>query len=156
LPAGFLLPAALAAIAGCAAGNASDDGTNLLLDETLVLRRQETRVTPMAAWNSSDDDFGVSMPLDSTVAYISSGRSGSTAPHSRRVSRPVEDIWTPPEPAIVINNESSNGFPSFTPGSESLYFAGHGYGFGDADLYRVDVGPRGAVPKGTIPWSIPT
>lgn len=118
--------------------------------------RTSAMLTPMRTLNSTADDFGLTMPLDTTLVFITSSREGATGDHSIFYSRRNPSGWTVPALAAVINNEHSNGAASITPGGEALYFTGCDFGFGDCDLYRVDVGPRGAIPEGNVPWSIPT
>lgn len=113
-------------------------------------------LTPLRGINSKADDFGLTMPLDSTIAFFTSGRGEALGKHSIFYSKTGTSGWTTPALAVVINNNNSNGTPAITPGGEAMYISGCDFGFGDCDLYRVDVGPRGTVPVETIPWSIPT
>ncbi len=120
------------------------------------VRKTEAILTPVRGINTAADEFGLTMPLDSSIIFFSSSRGEATGKHSIFYSRLNGSGWDVPSLAPVINNAQSNGFPSITPGGEAMYFTGCDYGFGDCDLYRVEVGPRGAVPHATIPWSIPT
>jgi len=139
--------------AGC--GSSTTTVTSPLLLEGKEIERTAMTLTPLDALNSAADDFGATMPIDSNVILFSSGRQGATGPHSIFISRRLGGAWSAPELAVELNTPQSNGTPSITPGGESIYFAGHEYGFGDADIYRADVGPRGSLPSGMIPWSIP-
>lgn len=113
-------------------------------------------LTPLRGINSKADDFGMTMPLDSTITFFTSSRGEALGKHSIFYSRTSTSGWTTPALAVAINNNHSNGTPAITPGGEAMYISGCDFGFGDCDLYRVDVGLRGAVPAETLPWSIPT
>lgn len=112
-------------------------------------------MTPLTNLNSPADDLAVTMPLDSTIMYFTSGRAGAVGKHSIFTSRLTAGSWTTPQLAVEINNEMSNGTPSISPGGDMLYFTGCDYGLGDCDLYRVESGPRGALPGDVTPWMIP-
>jgi outer membrane protein OmpA-like peptidoglycan-associated protein len=145
----------MAALAGC--GGSSNSITRPPILPESEVRKIEVALTPIDALNTSEDDFGATMPLDSTIIFFTT--SGSTKMGDNQAilySRRRGGAWGAPEPAVEVNNGKSNGVPSITPGGETMYFAGDEYGFGDCDLYRVDVGPRGDVPKETKPWNVPT
>jgi outer membrane protein OmpA-like peptidoglycan-associated protein len=150
----LLLLAASMLATGCGSSTSTVVSPPLLEGEEI--RQMAVTLTPLDALNSPADDFGATMPLDSTMILFSSAREGAIGPHSIFMSRMQGGRWGEPALAVEINNGHSNGLPSITPGGESVYFAGHEYGFGDADIYRADVGPRGDIPDGMIPWSIPS
>ncbi len=110
-------------------------------------------ISPLSNLNSPFDDFGATMPLDTTYLYFTTGRDGR-----QRVvqSRWTGSGWGSPTPAPAIDNGKDNGLPCITPDGNTLYLAGDEYGFGDCDLYRVEVGLRGAVPTEQMPWTIPS
>lgn len=161
LPAAYGLRTPLAALlvacallAGCgSSGSIARRPQRLGPDE---VRTTATTVTPLRGLNSKGDDFGVTMPLDTTIVFFTSSRGEESGQHTIYYSRLVASGWGVPSPAPIINTAQSDGTPAITPGGEAIYFTGCDYGFGDCDLYRATVGPRGAVPEETIPWSIPT
>ncbi len=142
--------AASAFAAGCRGGILTVRPPVLSVDQ---VRATTATVTPVADINSAADDFGVAMPLDTSAMYFTSSRNS----REQRIyaSRMAGGRWGTPQLAVEINNGRSNGTPSITPGGTTMYFAGDEYGFGDCDLYQVNIGPRGAVPAGEAPWSIP-
>jgi outer membrane protein OmpA-like peptidoglycan-associated protein len=115
----------------------------------------ELHVTPLTALNSAADDFGLTMPLDTTTVLLTSARPEATGKHSIFYARRGSAGWNAPKLAVELNNSQSNGMPAITADGNVLYFTGCDYGLGDCDLYRVEAGPRGAVPEESIPWSIP-
>jgi outer membrane protein OmpA-like peptidoglycan-associated protein len=121
-----------------------------------VPERKDISVKPMTVLNSVADDLGLTMPLDTTMVLLTSARKEAQGRHSIFYSRLTGADWNQPKLAVEVNNEHSNGMPVITPDGNVLYFTGCDYGLGDCDLYRVDVGPQGAVPEETIPWSIPS
>lgn len=141
-------------LAGC--GSSSIIPAPQQISASQVPARTGTAVRPLTSLNSPADEFGLTMPIDSTIAFFTSAKSGGPGKQSIYYARRTGSVWTVPALAVEINNAQSNGAPSITPGGESLYFTGCDYGLGDCDLYRVDVGPRGSVPNETIPWTIPT
>lgn len=146
---GLLAPA----IVGC--GGTSSSIRHVLLSPGKAAHR-DSRLIPMAALNSAADDFGPTMPLDTTLLFFTSSRDDASGRQRILFSRMQRGGWSTPQPAVEINNSYSNGVPSITPGATMLYFAGDEYGFGDCDLYSVQVGPRGDVPADAIPWSVPS
>lgn len=110
-------------------------------------------ITPVASLNSPFDDFGATMPLDTTYLFFTTRRDGR-----QRVvqSRWNGKEWGAPTVAPAIDNDQDNGLPCVTPDGKTLYITGDEYGFGDCDLYRVEVGLRGAVPPEQVPWTIPS
>lgn len=147
-------PAASLLLTGCGSSSGSLAPVSKLNPEQVPAHR-ELAISPMSALNSAADEFGMTMPLDTTIGYFTSSRAGALGKHSIFYSRRTGSTWTVPALAVEINNARSNGGPSITPGGEALYFTGCDYGFGDCDLYRVDVGPRGEVPPETSPWTVP-
>lgn len=143
----------LVAFAGCG-GAVTVIKRPPLLSEKEVTRIEAT-LAPLAELNSDGDDFGVTMPLDTTILFFTSSRNSGDENEMIYYARRSGGMWGAPLPAVEVNNGKSNGVPAITPGGETMYFAGDEYGFGDCDLYRVDIGPRGAVDKATIPWSVP-
>ncbi|MEP7220243.1 MAG: hypothetical protein ABI876_15070, partial [Bacteroidota bacterium] len=143
----------LALLAGCGSTAASVSSPIL---EGSEIKQTKATITPIDALNSPQDDFGATMPLDTTIIFFSSSRNGTIGPHSLFQSRRGGATWGTPTLAVELNNVHSNGTASITPGGESIYFAGHEFGFGDCDLYRADIGPRGAIAQEIVPWSIPT
>ncbi|MEO5931046.1 MAG: OmpA family protein [Candidatus Kapaibacterium sp.] len=143
----------LALLTGCGSTAASVSSPIL---EGSEIKQTKATITPIDALNSPQDDFGATMPLDTTFIFFSSSRNGTIGPHSLFQSRMAGATWGTPTLAVELNNAHSNGTASITPGGESIYFAGHEFGFGDCDLYRADIGPRGAIAQEIVPWSIPT
>lgn len=148
-----MIPVALALCLGVAACGGSRATTKVPVLPPDDVRRTAASVSPLTAINSEADDFGAAMPLDSSIIYFTSRRDGPE--QSIYFSRNGAGGWSSPKRAVEIDNGRSNGSASLTPGGETMYFAGDEYGFGDCDMYRVDAGPRGAVPEGTMPWSVP-
>jgi len=148
--------ACLAVVALSAVGCSSTQGVRPVLLGEEEVQKTGVQLTPMNQWNSPADDFGVTMPLDSSLAFFTSSRSAALGRHSIFYSHNSVSGWSVPEPAVVVNNDKSNGMPVITPGGTTMYFTGCDYGLGDCDLYRVDIGPRGAVPTSTVPWSVPS
>ncbi len=143
-------------IAGCAPPPSLSRPEVPPLPESMIERRQVT-LTAAPGVNSPGDDFGVAMPLDTTLMLFTSNRGSSDASdHDIYVTRLLDGRWTPPKHAVEVNNSKSNGMPSITPGGETLYFTGCDYGLGECDLYSVSTGPRGSVPAQELPWMIPT
>lgn len=140
-------------IAGC--GSPNGVIRPALLDEDEV-KRTGLAILPWNELNTPSDEFGAAIPLDTTVVYLTSNRTGAPGKHSLFVARQVRGVWMPPEPAPQVNNQQSNGVPSVMPSGQQLYFAGCDYGLGDCDLYSVDAGVRGNVPADLVPWMIPT
>lgn len=149
-----MLVALVAASAGCGAAQTTTAVGPVPLPDELIVSRTDLRIVPMSGLNSDADDFGLTMPLDTTFAYFTSARGGAAGKHSIFTSRSLAGSWTAPQLAVEINNQHSNGMPSVTPGGSMMYFAGCDYGLGDCDLYAVEAGPRGAIPKDVTPWSI--
>ena len=77
------------------------------------------------------------MPLDSTLLFFTSARSGALGTHSIFWSRRTAGVWSAPAIAAELNNAQSNGMPTIMPEGQTMYFTGCDYGFGDCDLYRV-------------------
>lgn len=145
-------------LVGIAAGCSSPrqaSAPNPMLPDDMMLRRTDIVATPIATLNSTRDDFGLAMPLDTTLAFFTSNRNGSAGVHSIFWSRLSAGGWRKPELAVEINNAMSNGLPAIAPNGESMYFAGCDYGFGDCDIYEVQSGVRGSVKPETIAWTIP-
>jgi outer membrane protein OmpA-like peptidoglycan-associated protein len=147
---------AIALFVGCGGGRATTDVGPVPLPEELIVTRTDIRLLPLVNLNSEADDFGLTMPLDTTLAYFTSSRQGSPGKHSIYTSRSTSGAWIPPVPAIEVNNEQSNGTPCISPGGDLMYFSGCDYGLGDCDLYRVETGPRGAIAETVTPWTVPT
>src|SRR5690606_39290778 len=82
----------------------------------------------------------LTMPLDTTLVFITSSREGATGDHSIFYSRRNPSGWTVPALAAVINNEHSNGAASITPGGEALYQIG-----------RASCRDSGEVPAAAVP-----
>jgi outer membrane protein OmpA-like peptidoglycan-associated protein/Tol biopolymer transport system component len=122
----------------------------------MVPEHKEITLVPMNELNSTGDDFGLTMPLDTTTLFFTSRRYSALGRHSIFTSHRSATGWSAPDLAVEVNNEQSNGMPSITPDGNTMYFSGCDYGLGDCDLYRVDVGPHGALPDTAIPWSVPT
>ncbi len=143
-------------IGGCGgSGGTVTQGQGPILVDSIV-QRVDAVVRPIAGLNSPNDDFGATMPLDTSLILFSSSR-GASKLQRIYLSRRVAGAWSSPDTVVVLNSENTNnGVPSITPGGESIYFAGDDYGFGDCDLYRADVGPRGDVVREQSPWTIPT
>lgn len=155
LPVVALLVMVLAGlIAGCSAPRETT-APSPKLPADMTLRRTDITLTPVTSLNSPQDDFGLAMPLDTTLAFFTTNRSGSPGLHSIYWARRASATWGRPEPAVAINNSESNGVPSLAPNGETMYFAGCDYGFGDCDLYEVESGVRGSVPPETVPWMVP-
>jgi outer membrane protein OmpA-like peptidoglycan-associated protein len=150
----------LVALVGCVVvltGCTTGSGSVLLPASTKdVPDHPEIELTPLTALNSSADDFGLTMPLDTTTVLLTSSRQGAPGKHSIFYSRLGAAGWNAPKLAVELNNSQSNGMPAITADGNVLYFTGCDYGLGDCDLYRVEAGPRGAVPEEAIPWSIPS
>lgn len=142
-------------IAGCTPRSGTTAVQGPTLPDEMLLRRTDIVATPMASLNSVRDDFGLTMPLDTTLVFFTSNRTGATGPHSIYWSRRSAGGWTKPETAVEVNNAQSNGMPAIVPDAESMYFAGCDYGFGDCDIYVVESGVRGSVKPETVPWTIP-
>ena len=148
-------------LAAASFGACGGPGANTLprrptLPESMLLKRADLSVEAMTSLNSPSDDFGVAMPLDSSLLFFTSNRKGAVGEHSIYWSRQSGDgSWSRPVVAPAINNPQSNGMPSIAPGGQILFFAGCDFGFGDCDLYRVTSGLRGAVADETTPWVIP-
>ncbi len=150
-----MLSISLAALTGC--GPSKDMTASApTLTEDMIVNLPDVEVVPLTELNSPQDDFGITVPLDSTLAFSTSGRSGALGVHSIFSSRKSSGKWSVPSLAVIINNNQSNGLPSLLPGGTALYFAGCDYGLGDCDLYVVEAGLRGAVSEKSIPWDIPT
>lgn len=114
---------------------------------------EPVEVRPIAELNTSSDDFGASMSLDTTLLlYTTAGVGGEQQVVQSRLSA---GVWGTPASIEAFPSDRSHGTPSITPGGEMVYVAGDEYGFGDCDLYAAEVGPRGAVPAGQIPWNVP-
>lgn len=150
----LLLPLVAAAfIAGC--GSPSSVVRPALLNEDEV-KRTGLAVIPWNELNTPADEFGAAIPLDTTVVYFTSNRTGAPGKHSLFVARQSRGgVWLPAQLAPQLNNALSNGVPSVMPSGQELYFAGCDYGLGDCDLYQVDAGPRGTIPPDLVPWMIP-
>jgi len=146
----FALCILTALMTGCASSEETLQQGPLL--DVNTVRLIDVTVTPLTSINSSADDFGTSTPLDSGYLLFTSARDGEQRIY---LSRYVAGKWSAPSQAPAIHNGYDNGLPCITPGGTGLFIAGDEYGFGDCDLYRVDVGPRGAVPSDQIPWTIP-
>ncbi|MBS1912415.1 MAG: OmpA family protein [Bacteroidetes bacterium] len=149
---GVLLLAAIAMIAGCGGGTRAVRIPTLTPDQVRTL---PVTLTPLDDINSAADDFGVAMPLDTTIIYFTSGRDGAKSNQSIFYSRWKDGRWNTPALAVELNNERAIGVPTVTPGGETIYFSGEGFGFGDCDLYRADAGPRGTVSPEATPWTVP-
>lgn len=149
----WVLPVLAVSIVAC--GSPNSVIRPALLDEDEV-KRTGLVVLPWNELNTPADEFGAAMPLDTTVVYFTSNRSGALGKHSVFVARQVRGAWLSPEPAPQINNQQSNGIPSVMASGQQLYFAGCDYGLGDCDLYKVDAGPRGNIPADLVPWMIPS
>lgn len=144
-----------AVIAGCSGPRSTTASGPVPLPEELIVTRADIEIRALSGLNSEADEFGLTMPLDTTVAYFTSSRAGSPGRHSIYLSRSRAGSWSPPALAIEINNDRSNGTPSISPGGDMMYFSGCDYGLGDCDLYRVESGPRGSIPEEITPWTIP-
>jgi outer membrane protein OmpA-like peptidoglycan-associated protein len=142
-------------LGGCAASTSTPVPSVPTLSADKVPARSDVKLKAMTPLNSSGDDFGLTMPVDSTIVFFTAAHAPGGSDHDIYFARRTGATWTVPAQAVEINNGKSNGVPSITPGAEALYFAGCDYGLGDCDLYRVDVGPRGEVPPETIAWTIP-
>jgi outer membrane protein OmpA-like peptidoglycan-associated protein len=141
-------------LSGCGGSNGSLVRPPILTESEV--NKAQVTVAPLDGLNSAEDDFGATMPLDSTIIFFTSLADGEGDDQAILYSRKEGPLWGRPKPAVEVNRFGSNGVPSISAGGTTMYFAGDEYGFGDCDLYRVDVGPRGAVPEETIPWSVPT
>lgn len=143
----------LAAVAiGCGSSAKETLQQGPILDDASVNVVNVT-VAPLVSLNTPFDDFGATMPLDTTFLFFTTTSNG----RQRIVqSRWNGRAWEAPEPAPAIDSNHDNGLPFITPDRNSLYIAGDEYGFGDCDLYRVEVGLRGGVPDEQIPWTIPS
>lgn len=141
-------------IAGCTTSQETSAPRPTLPSEMQIWRK-DLVLTPLASLNSSRDDFGLSMPLDTTLVFFTSNRNGSLGSHSIFWSRLSAGGWRKPELAVEINNGQSNGVPTIVPNGESMYFAGCDYGFGDCDIYEVESSIRGKVKPETVAWTIP-
>ncbi len=150
----LLLPTILW-LAGCAGQKTTAVEKPASIPAEMALLRTDISLRPLSTLNSARDDFGVTMPLDTSLVFFTSNRIGATGAHSIFWSYWANSQWKLPELAVEINNEQSNGMPSITPNGESMFFTGCDYGFGDCDLYRVESGIRGKVNKQTTPWTIP-
>ena len=139
---------------GCSgSGEAIQRPSNL--PEDMIPVRADLSIINLRSLNSSRDDFGISMSLDTSLAFLTSARSEAHGTHSIFWSRTTAGAWSTPQLAVELNNEESNGMPSVAPGGQTMFFTGCDYGFGDCDLYRVSSGIRGSVPKETTAWTIP-
>ena len=141
--------------AGCAGPKEQVAEKPATIPAEMSVMRADISLTPLRSLNSSRDDFGISVPLDSSLIFFTSNRSGSAGTHSVYWSHRTGEDWQQPELAVVINNAESNGTPSIAPGAQTMFFTGCNYGFGDCDLYRVESGVRGRVDANTIPWTVP-
>jgi outer membrane protein OmpA-like peptidoglycan-associated protein len=150
-----LLLAALA-FAGCSGARETTVAGPVPLPEELIVTRTDLSLLPLTDLNTSADEFGLTMPLDTAMAYFTSNRPGSRGTHSIWHARGAGGVWTAPSLAIEVNNDRSNGTPSISPGGDMMYFTGCDYGLGDCDLYRVETGPRGALAEHVTAWTIPT
>ena len=139
---------------GCGSSGETMNRPSNLPDE-MVPVRTDISITNLTSLNSSRDDFGLTMSLDTSLAFLTSGRSEANGLHSIFWSRSTPSGWQVPQLAVEVNNEESNGMPSITPGGEIMYFTGCNVGFGDCDLYHVSSGLRGKVPEETTAWTIP-
>jgi len=147
----LLAPLCALLLAGCF-GSERVERTPPLLPADQV-PEEPVQLRPMAELNTSGDEFGATMPLDTTLLlYTTTGLSGDQEVVQSRWSG---GVWGAAARIEAFGNGRSHGTPSITPGGEMLYLAGDEYGFGDCDLYAAEVGPRGAVPAGQIPWNVP-
>jgi outer membrane protein OmpA-like peptidoglycan-associated protein len=146
----------LLALAGCSGARESVAAGPVPLPDELIVTRTDISLVPMTGLNSDADDFGLTMPLDTTLAFFTSNRRGAPGAHSIFTARSTGGAWTPARLAVELNNERSNGTPCIAPGGEMMYFAGCDYGLGDCDLYRVETGPRGGLADDVTPWTIPS
>lgn len=141
---------------GCGGGGETVvQGQGPILRDSSV-QRVDAVVRPISSLNTPNDEFGATMPLDTSMIIFTSTREGAKLQRIY-LARRGDNGWSAPDTVVVLNSENTNnGVPSITPGGESIYFAGDDYGFGDCDLYRADVGPRGAVAPEQPSWSIPS
>ena len=139
---------------GCSSsGETIDRPSNL--PEEMVPVRTDISITNLTSLNSPRDDFGLTMSLDTSLVFYTSGRIEARGLHSIFWSRSTARGWLAPQLAVEVNNAESNGIPSITPGGQIMFFTGCTYGFGDCDLYRVASGLRGSVAEETTAWTIP-
>ncbi|MCB0713299.1 MAG: OmpA family protein [Ignavibacteriae bacterium] len=142
-------------MAGGCAGSSETVERPSTLPESMTPLRNDLTLNNLSFLNSSRDDFGSTMSLDTTLIFFTSANSRALGAHSIFWSRRTNAGWSTPELAVEINNSQSNGVPSILPGGQTMFFTGCDYGFGDCDLYRVESGVRGSVDQKTIPWTIP-
>lgn len=150
----LLLGALVPMLTGCF-GSSNTLEAPAHLAPSQIPKRGDLTLTPMTALNSPRDDFGATMPLDSTLLLFTSGRIGAIGKHSIFWSRRSGGAWSAPAMADELNNTMSNGMPTIMPEGQTMYFAGCDYGFGDCDIYRVVSGIRGAVRVDAVPWTVP-
>jgi len=138
------------ALFGCGTTTQTAQQGPLLEDDAVLVT--DVHVVHEAQLNSSADDFCVTLSLDTNGLFFTSSRDGWQRIYR---SRHIDGTWSTPTVAPAIDNGNDNGLPYSTPDGHTLFLAGDEYGFGDCDLYSVDVGPRGAVAADQIPWTIP-
>ena len=86
----------LVLLAGCGGGRAAIDVGPVPLPEELIVTRTDIRLSALTGLNSEADEFSLTMPLDTTVAYFTSSRRGSSGRHSIWSSRSRAGSWSAP------------------------------------------------------------